>query len=161
MPFAWSAEHTSRTRTGAGELRTISSTAARTRSARGGSPLGARSGAAVASWCSASRRAVKRTSRSLCVSRGFESVPFSSILPFLPHLRLIPQPDRTLAGNTACCGSGSCEQARASPEAARAARCQSTRAARGRGGFQSGCPDSNWGPLRPERSTLPGCATPR
>ena len=26
---------------------------------------------------------------------------------------------------------------------------------------QSGCPDSNWGPLRPERSALPGCATPR
>ena len=25
----------------------------------------------------------------------------------------------------------------------------------------SGCPDSNWGPLRPERSALPGCATPR
>src|SRR5947207_8502369 len=27
--------------------------------------------------------------------------------------------------------------------------------------IQSGCPDSNWGPLRPERSALPGCATPR
>ena len=27
--------------------------------------------------------------------------------------------------------------------------------------MQSGCPDSNWGPLRPERSALPGCATPR
>src|SRR5947207_11315896 len=26
---------------------------------------------------------------------------------------------------------------------------------------QSGCPDLNWGPLRPERSALPGCATPR
>jgi putative oxidoreductase len=26
---------------------------------------------------------------------------------------------------------------------------------------RSGCPDSNWGPLRPERSALPGCATPR
>ncbi len=26
---------------------------------------------------------------------------------------------------------------------------------------KSGCPDSNWGPLRPERSALPGCATPR
>lgn len=25
----------------------------------------------------------------------------------------------------------------------------------------SGCPDLNWGPLRPERSALPGCATPR
>src|SRR5205814_6461814 len=25
----------------------------------------------------------------------------------------------------------------------------------------SGCPDSNWGPLRPERSALPGGATPR
>ena len=28
-------------------------------------------------------------------------------------------------------------------------------------GSASGCPDSNWGPLRPERSALPGCATPR
>src|SRR5436853_3318027 len=27
--------------------------------------------------------------------------------------------------------------------------------------LRSGCPDSNWGPLRPERSALPGCATPR
>ena len=27
--------------------------------------------------------------------------------------------------------------------------------------IQSGCPDLNWGPLRPERSALPGCATPR
>ena len=26
---------------------------------------------------------------------------------------------------------------------------------------KSGCPDLNWGPLRPERSALPGCATPR
>ena len=26
---------------------------------------------------------------------------------------------------------------------------------------KSGCPDSNWGYLRPERSALPGCATPR
>ena len=26
---------------------------------------------------------------------------------------------------------------------------------------RSGCPDLNWGPLRPERSALPGCATPR
>ena len=26
---------------------------------------------------------------------------------------------------------------------------------------ESGCPDLNWGPLRPERSALPGCATPR
>jgi hypothetical protein len=25
----------------------------------------------------------------------------------------------------------------------------------------SGCPDLNWGPLRPERSALPGCATAR
>ena len=28
-------------------------------------------------------------------------------------------------------------------------------------GGESGCPDLNWGPLRPERSALPGCATPR
>src|SRR5438067_4857204 len=27
--------------------------------------------------------------------------------------------------------------------------------------LKSGCPDLNWGPLRPERSALPGCATPR
>ena len=36
--------------------------------------------------------------------------------------------------------------------------------ARGEPGFPralSGCPDLNWGPLRPERSALPGCATPR
>src|SRR2546428_7096221 len=26
---------------------------------------------------------------------------------------------------------------------------------------KSGGPDLNWGPLRPERSALPGCATPR
>ncbi len=26
---------------------------------------------------------------------------------------------------------------------------------------RSGCPDLNWGPLRPERSALPGCATAR
>ena len=32
---------------------------------------------------------------------------------------------------------------------------------RNRAAFQSGCPDLNWGPLRPERSALPGCATPR
>src|SRR6185436_3548319 len=35
---------------------------------------------------------------------------------------------------------------------------------RGKPGFpraKSGCPDLNWGPLRPERSALPGCATPR
>src|SRR5690242_6227905 len=31
----------------------------------------------------------------------------------------------------------------------------------GRRRGKSGCPDSNWGPLRPERSALPGCATPR
>src|SRR5438105_6221298 len=29
------------------------------------------------------------------------------------------------------------------------------------GALSSGCPDLNWGPLRPERSALPGCATPR
>ena len=38
-------------------------------------------------------------------------------------------------------------------------------AGRGDAGFEaprrSGCPDLNWGPLRPERSALPGCATPR
>src|SRR5262249_27616877 len=31
----------------------------------------------------------------------------------------------------------------------------------GSGPCTSGCPDLNWGPLRPERSALPGCATPR
>src|SRR3954453_8752971 len=29
------------------------------------------------------------------------------------------------------------------------------------GNSRSGCPDLNWGPLRPERSALPSCATPR
>src|SRR5581483_10745654 len=42
--------------------------------------------------------------------------------------------------------------------------CPVTPNSRGNQGFpraESGCPDLNWGPLRPERSALPGCATPR
>src|SRR5215208_4117503 len=35
------------------------------------------------------------------------------------------------------------------------------RGAANRASRASGCPDLNWGPLRPERSALPGCATPR
>src|SRR5262249_47313363 len=39
-------------------------------------------------------------------------------------------------------------------------RLERKRAPRGEA-LRSGCPDLNWGPLRPERSALPGCATPR
>ena len=50
------------------------------------------------------------------------------------------------------------------PDAALAARGGLARGLVGEPGFPralSGCPDLNWGPLRPERSALPGCATPR
>ena len=45
--------------------------------------------------------------------------------------------------------------------AANRTRRPSKRKALEAGPFSSGCPDLNWGPLRPERSALPGCATPR
>src|SRR4051812_3157568 len=51
-----------------------------------------------------------------------------------------------------------------SPSASPASTASVRTRAKGRAfrpGSISGCPDSNWGPLRPERSALPGCATPR
>ena len=65
-------------------------------------------------------------------------------------------------------GRGRSTSTRAASAGSRAGRWDAP--PRGREGVQgepappwavSGCPDLNWGPLRPERSALPGCATPR
>ncbi len=87
--------------------------------------------------------------------------PSASRSPTTPARRAISSRARCAASpSTSCAPAGS----RSESPAARWTRDRIQRAARVpvmTGTARSGCPDLNWGPLRPERSALPSCATPR